>query len=210
MEGVLNMIKSGVTSGTPSKIPFGMGVFFSGVEYSETVAPAIEAIKAAIIGATQDGGSCTITPEFFAPELDGVTVAVKELQNKVGEKALMETSFAELSAELVAKMAIGKVSESTDGNYDVVTSSELGVGHFYEGFGYYGRHTDGRPMIVIFKQALCTSGFPMENKNKTNTVFKGTFECHSDIEYGVQKLPYAFFIRKSEGWVKEEAENLAV
>ena len=203
------MIKSGVTPGTPSKIPFGMGVFFTGVEYSETVAPEIAAIKAAIIGATQDGGSLSITPEFFAPELDGVTVAVKELQNKVGEKAQMETSFAELTAELAAKMAIGKVSASTDEKYDVVTSSELGAGHFYDGFGYFGKLLDGRPVIIIFKQALCTSGFPMENKNKTNTVFKGTFECQSDIEYGVHKLPYAIFIRKTEGWSKEEAENLA-
>ena len=81
----------------------------------------------------------SITPEFFAPELDGVTVAVKELQNKVGEKAQMETSFAELTAELAAKMAIGKVSASTDEKYDVVTSSELGAGHFYDGFGYFGK-----------------------------------------------------------------------
>lgn len=201
-------IKSGVTSGTPAKIPFGAGVYFSGVEYSETVAPTIEAIKAAIIGATQDGGTLTITPEFFAPELDGVTVAVKELQNKVGEKAQMETSFAELTAELMSKMAIGKISASTDGNYDVVTSAELGAGHFYNGFGYYGQFLDGRPLIIIFKHALCTSGFATDAKNKTNSIFKGTFECQSDIEHGVQNLPYAIFIRKSEGWVKENAENL--
>lgn len=210
MEGVLNMsIKSGITTGTPAKIPFGAGVYFSGVEYSETVAPTIEAIKAAIIGATQDGGTLTITPEFFAPELDGKTVAVKELQNKVGEAAKMETSFAELTAELMSKMAIGKVADSTDALYDVITSAELGAGHFYEGFGFYGQYLDGRPLIIIFKHALCTSGFATDAKNKTNSIFKGTFECQSDIEYGVQKLPYAIFIRKAEGWVKEDAENLA-
>lgn len=46
-------IKSGITQGTPAKIPFGAGVYFTGVSYSETVAPTEEAIKAAIIGATQ-------------------------------------------------------------------------------------------------------------------------------------------------------------
>lgn len=210
MEGVLNMsINSGITSGTPARIPFGPGVYFSGLEYNEKVAPTLEAIKAAIMGATQDGGALTITPEFFAPELDGATVAVKELQNKVGEKAQMETSFAELTAELMSKMVIGAVNDSTDGLYDVVTSAELGAGHFYDGFGYYGKYLDGRPMIIIFKHALCTSGFKTDAKNKTNSVFKGTFECQSDIEYGVDKLPYAIFIRKAEGWVKEDAENLA-
>lgn len=194
------MPNSGITTGTPAKIPFGAGVYFSGVNYSETVAPTAEEIKAAIIGATQEGGTLTITPEFFAPELDGATVAVQELQNKVAETAQMETSFAELTPDLMKRMVIGKVADSTDKEYDVITSSQLGAGHFYEGFGYYGKLLDGRPVIIIFKNALCTSGMAYEWKNKENTIFKGTFECQSDIEYGVNKLPYAIFIRKAEGW----------
>lgn len=203
------MPNSGITAKTPSRIVFGAGVYFQGVEYSEKVAPTSEAIKAAIFGATQDGGTCTITPEFFAPELDGATVAVKELQAKVGETASMETSIAELSADLVKHMVIGKVTDSEDGNYDVVTSASLAAGHFYSGFGYYGKLMDGRPVIIIFKNALCTSGFSGEGKNKTNSVFKGTFECQSDIEYGVTKLPYAIFIRKEEGWTPVNPEEAA-
>ena len=203
-------IKSGITTGTPANIPFGAGVYFAGVEYSETVAPTAEAIKAGILGATQDGGSLAITPEFFMPELDGATVAVAELQQKVGEKATMETSFAELSADLAAKTVIGKKGVTTDSNYDVITSAELGKGHFYDGFGFYGEHMDGRPMIILFKKALCTSGFAVEPKNKTNSVFKGTFECQSDIEYGTTKLPYAIFIRKKEGWTPANPEEVTV
>lgn len=199
-------IKSGITTGTPSKIPFGAGVYFQGVDYSETAAPSEEAIKAAIIGATQDGGTLTITPEFFAPELDGATVAVMELQNKVGETAQMDVSFAEFTAELAKKMAIGKVT--TAGEYEVVTSDVLRKGHFYDGFGFYGEYLDGRPMIIIFKHALCTSGLTTDSKNKTNSVFKGTFTCHSDIEYGTTKLPYAIFIRNATGWESTEASDL--
>lgn len=202
------MPNSGITSGTPARIPFGAGVYFQGVTYSETAAPTSEAIQAAIIGATQDGGTLTITPEFFAPELDGATVAVKELQQKVGETAKMEVSIAELSAELAAHLAIGKITESTDKNYDVVTSSELRAGHFYDGFGYYGKFTDGRPIIIIFKHALCTSGFTTEAKSKNNSVFKGTFACQSDITYGTTKLPYAIFIRKATGWTAATPEDI--
>ena len=81
------MPNSGITTGTPAKIPFGAGVYFAGVTYKEDTAPTAEEIRAKIIGATQEGGTLTITPEFFAPELDGATVALKELQNKVGETA---------------------------------------------------------------------------------------------------------------------------
>ena len=199
-------IKTGITAGTPSKILFGAGVYFHGVEYSETAAPTEDAIKAAIIGATQEGGTLTITPEFFAPELDGATVALMELQQKVSETAQMDISFAELTADLMSKMAIGNVSEVAD--YDVVTSSVLKKDHFYSGFGFYGEFLDGRPIIILFKNALCTSGFTTDSKNKTNSVFKGTVACQSDIAYGTTKLPYAIFIRKKEGWTSTEASDL--
>lgn len=202
------MINSGITTNTPSNIKFGAGVFFQNVTYSETVAPTEEEIIAGLLGATQDGGTVTITPEFFEPDLDGKLVAVEELTEKVGEEAIMETSMAELTPALIAKSVIGTIGETTDGSYDVITSSKLGKGHFYNGFGYYGKHLDGRPMIVLFKKALCTSGFSSENKNKTNSVFKGTYKCYSDLSYGVEKLPYAIFIRKKEGWVPVEPEEV--
>lgn len=201
-------IKSGITSGTPAKISFGAGVFFQGVEYDEKVAPIEADIKSAILGATQEGGKITITPEFFTPELDGARVAVKELQQKVGETATLEASFVELSAEYIAHSVIGEINDSTDSNYDVITSSDLRSGHFYTGFGYYGELLDGRPFICIFKNALCTSGFTTETKNKENAKFTGTFECQSDISYGVDKLPYALFIRKSDGWTSVQADEI--
>ena len=195
------MIHNGVTTGTPAKIAFGAGVYFQGVTFDPLIAPTEEAVKKAVIGATQEGGTFTITPEFFTPELDGVNVAVKELQQKVGETAQMEVSFAELTSDLAAKMAIGKVTESTDKDYDVLTSSEhLTAGHYYNGFGYYGRFLDGRPLIIIFKNALCTSGFQMNNQSKTNTVMKGTFDFRGNIAYSTAKLPFVIFIRKTDGW----------
>lgn len=200
----------GITKGTPTKILFGAGVYFKGVEYNEKVAPEVDAMKAATCGATQEGGSLTITPEFFAPPLDGATVELRELQRKVSETALMEVSFVELVPEYVKNMVIGKQSETTDKNYDVITSDDqIRAGHYYDGFGFCGELMDGRPVIILFKQALCTSGFTGEPKPKTNALFKGTFACHSDIEYGVTRLPYAIFIRKAEGWTPVNAEEAA-
>lgn len=202
------MPNSGITTSTPANIPFGAGVYFQGVDYNEKVAPTSEAILAGIIGATQEGGTLTITPELFAPELDGATVAIRELQNKVSETAQIETSFAELTPDIAARMVIGQIGTTTDSNYDVITSSNIRAGHFYEGFGYYGKFIDERPLIILFKQALCTSGFATDAKNKTNSVFKGTFACQSDIAYSTTKLPYAIFIYKKDKWTKAEPEEL--
>lgn len=204
------MIQSGITQGTPSKIPFGAGVYFKGVAFDEKVAPTEEEVRAAIIGATQEGGTVTITPEFFDIPADGALVPVEELKQKVGETAQMEVSFLEMTADLLNHQVIGKLSETTDKEFDVITSDEhLRKNHFYEGFGFWGHLLDGREIIVIFKKALCTSGHVSEHKNKTNSVFKGTFECHSDIAYGTTRLPYAIFIRKSEGWTPINSDEAA-
>ena len=202
------MLNSGITTGTPKRIPFGPGVYFEGVTYDEKVAPTEAEITAGLLGATQEGGTLTITPEFFMPELDGATVAIRELQQKVGETAQMEVSFAELTPDLAARTTIGKITETTDGKYDVITSSELRAGHFYDGFGFAGKFIGERPIIILFKQALCTSGFTTDAKNKVNSVFKGTFQCHSDIAYGTTKLPYAIFLHKEEGWVPVTPDEL--
>lgn len=204
------MLNNGITKGTPSKLLFGAGVYFKGVAYSDTVAPTEEAIKEAVMGATQEGGTLTITPEYFTPELDGALVPLMELQKKVGETAIMEVSFAELTAELMKNQVIGKQSASQDGKYDIVTSDDqVRPNHFYEGFGYYGTYFDGRPIIIIFKHALCTSGFTTDSKNKTNSVFKGTFTCMSDIETGVTKLPYAIFLHNGMDWKAVNADEVA-
>lgn len=203
------MIQNGITQGTPSKLLFGAGVYFKGVPYSETAAPTEEAIKEAVIGCTQEGGTLTITPEFFSPELDGALVPIKELQKKVGETAIMEVSFAELTPELMKNQVIGKQGESTDKKYTVVTSDDqVRPNHFYEGFGYYGTYFDGRPIIIIFKNALCTSGFTTDAKSKTNSVFKGTFTCMSDLATGVTKLPYAIFIYTGTDWKPVNADEV--
>ena len=72
----------------------------------------------------------------------------------------------------------------------------------------YGNLLDGRDVIILFKNALCTSGFTTDAKHKTNALFKGTFTCMSDMEHGTTKLPYAIFIRKQDGWTATTPEDL--
>lgn len=208
------MLNNGFTANTPTEIPFGEAVYFQGVEYSETVAPTEEAIKAGIIGATQEGGKVVFAPEFFDIPVDGVNVPMVELKKKIGEKSHIEASFLEMKPEFVQKQVIGKLGESTDKKYAVITSDDqLRPGHVYKGCGCFTRLSDGRPFIVLYKNAIWTTGFENENKAKTNSVLKGTFECHTDAEYaaehGTSKLPYALFIRNKDGWTAVNADEAA-
>lgn len=201
-------IRTGVTKGTPKRLTFGAGLLFHGVPYSEDTAPTEAAIKQALVGATADGITFTFTPEIYAPELDGVHVDMKEFQRKTGETAEIESSIAEITPDLVTRQVLGEKKDSTDGNYDVIKSSELTTGHFYDGFGYYGELFDGRPFIILFKNVLCTSGMSLDNKSKESGATKCTFKAYSDLDYGVDKLPYAIFIRKENGWSTESLKVL--
>lgn len=190
--------QTAVSTGTPQRLLFGAGVYFAGVSYSDTTAPTKQTIASNIIGATKDGGTLTITPEFYDPEIDDVLVKVKEFQHKIGETATMEVSFAELIPDVVNKMVIGDYSapQTADTHHIIKSAEDIASGHYYSGFGFYGELLDGRQVTIIFKTALCTSGFTTDPKSKDIGVFKGTFECVSDISTGITKLPYAIFIEK--------------
>lgn len=191
---------NGVTTKTVERIPFSSGVYAKGIPYNEKEPPALAAIQAGIMGATQEGGTFTVENEFYAPPLDGVQVDLEEMDNLVKQKARMEVSFAEMTAERLAHMMIAK-ADSTNADWDIVTTSEkIEKGHYIEGLCFYGKMINGMPFIILAKKALCTSGFTIDNKNKTNAVMKGTFEFRGNIEYSTVKLPFVIFIRKTDGW----------
>lgn len=192
------MPSAGVTADTPKRVMLGAGVFAQGLPIDTLPTPT--QVLQGIIGATNGGSKIEITPEFLDLELDGVMVKTKGLTQKVGETATMETNIAEVVPTMIAKMVVGEVDDETTENYIKITSkAKLVEGDYYKGLGFVGQTLGGNPIMVIFKNALCTSGFSTEAKNKEQAVFTGTFECCADtdaIEQGenLETLPYVIWI----------------
>lgn len=194
--------KSGITAGTPKRVVFGAGVYAHNLPWDSV--PTAEEVKAGLIGATNGGGTVTITPELIDLEIDGALVKVRGLTQKGGETATMETNMAEISPEYLAKTVIGKASTTEDGKFDVIDSkAKLEDSDYFTGFGYIGQMLDGRALMVIFKNALVTEGFEMEAQNKEQVTIPMTVECFSDIEEAddLEKLPYKIYIEKEDGSV---------
>jgi hypothetical protein len=59
---------------------------------------------------------------------------------------------------------------------------------------------DGRNIIVIFENTLCTSGMEQEGKSKEGAVGAYTFACHADIEddTDLDTLPWKIYYPKVE------------
>ena len=201
MEGEVIMSKAGktgVTTGTPKNILFGAGTIHKNLEYK---AESGWNFEESIIGATSGGSKVSITPEFYDVEVDGVLVPTKGLKQQIGETAEMEINFVELTEEIIKSSTIGKNGSSEDSSYTLIESkSSLSDGDYYDNIAFVGQMLDGRNIIVIFENTLCTSGMEQEGKSKEGAVGAYTFACHADIEddTDLDTLPWKIYYPKVE------------
>lgn len=188
--------KNGVTAETTKNVLFGAGTIHKGLKYTEGTGWNFEAT---CIGATSGGSKLSIVPEVYDVPVDGADVLVKGLRVKTGEKATMEINLIELSSEVIAAAAMGAVSESSDvKNYDLIESKpDIEVGDYWENIAFVGKLLNNEPCIAILDNALCTTGFEQEGKNKEGAVGKYTFECHADPDSDMDKLPWHIYYPKA-------------
>lgn len=185
--------KTGVSANTPKNIMFGAGTIHKNLKYTTTWNFADS-----IIGATSGGSKISIVPEVTKIELDGALVAAKGLSVKTGETATMEINFAELNKEIITTATIGQAGTSSDNTYDLIESkANIATGDYFENIAFVGKTLDGRNIIVIMDNALCTSGFSAEGKNKEGAVNAYTFECHADLSSDLETLPWHIYYPKA-------------
>ena len=182
--------KTGVSATTPENILFGAGTIHKNLKYSTNTWNFDESI----IGATSGGSKLTITPEVTTVELDGALVKAKGLDVKTGETATMEINFAELNKDILKVATMGKVGTSADTNYDVIESKEsIEAGDYFDNIAFVGKTLDGKNVIAILDNALCTSGMELEGKNKEAGVIALTFESYAELTSDLDKLPWHIY-----------------
>lgn len=182
----------GVTESTPKNILLGAGTLHKGFKFDKQTKKWNFAES--LVGATSGGNKLSITPEIKTVEVDGALVKVKGLDFKTGEVAKLETNLVEITPELLKTTVIGELVESNVEGYNLIESkADIEAGDYYENLAFVGKKTDGTPIIIILDNALCTSGFEGEAKNKENTVVKVTFECYQDVDGDLAKLPYHIY-----------------
>ena len=131
-------------------------------------------------------------------EADGALVLVKGLKVKTGETANMEINFLEINQDIMTHALIGEMGNSEDSNFDVLkTKADIEEGDYYDNIAFVGQTLDKRMIIVIMDNALCTSGFESEGKNKEAGVGTYTFTSHADIDSDLQTLPVRIYYPKT-------------
>ena len=186
--------KNGVTANTPKNILFGAGTIHKNLKYEGSAWNFTESL----MGATSGGSKLSIIPEIQKVEVDGAMVAAKGLTVKTGETATMEINFIELTTDIIKAATIGATGTSQDATYDLIESkASIAEGDYWENIAFVGKTLDGRNVIAILDNVLCTSGFEQEGKNKEGTIGKYTFECHAELTGDLDTLPWHIYYPKA-------------
>lgn len=186
--------KTGVSENTPKNIMFGAGTIHKGLKFAE----GSWNFEESLWGATSGGSKFSIVPEVTKIELDGALVATKGLNKKTGETATMEVNFAELTKDIIKMSAFAKDATSADTKFDLIESKpDIEEGDYLENIAFVGQTLDGRNIIVIMDNALCTSGLAQDAKNKEGSVGSYTFECNGELTSDLDTLPYHIYYPKA-------------
>lgn len=187
--------KTGVSAKTPKNILFGAGTIHKGLKYTTNAWN----LEASIVGATSGGSKLSIIPEVTDIEVDGAMVKTKGLRVKTGETATMEINFIELSEDLIKASTLGKTGTSEDTtNYNVIVpKADIEEGDYWENIAFVGKTVEGKNIIAILENALCTSGFEQEGKNKEGAIGKYTFESHAELTSDLDTLPWKIYYPKA-------------
>ena len=186
--------KNGVTANTPKNILFGAGTIHKGLKYSGNAWNFTESL----VGATSGGSKLSIVPEVYEVPVDGALVSVKGLTVKNGEVGTMEVNFIELTEDIIKAATIGAAGTSDDTNYNVIVpKASIEAGDYWENIAFVGKTLEGKNIIAIMENALCTSGFEQEGKNKEGAVGKYTFKCHADMDTDLDTLPWKIYYPKA-------------
>ena len=185
---------SGITANTPKTVMLGAGTIHKGLAFVENAWNFEESL----ICATSGGSKLSIVPEFYDVPVDGALVKVKGLTVKVGETATLEINPIEMKPEILNMAVIGDEKESTtaQGYMEMTSRATINEGDYVEKLGYVGKTIEGKPIIIIFDNALCTSGLELEGKNKEAAVPKFTFECYADLTPEADTLPWHIYYPK--------------
>lgn len=187
---------SGITANTPKTVMLGAGTIHKGLKFSESAWN----FEGSLICATSGGSKLSIVPEFYDVPVDGALVKVKGLTVKTGETATIEINPIELKPEILNMAVIGdaKVSETATGYTEMTSRAIINEGDYVKDLAYVGKTIEGKPIIIVFDYALCTSGLELEGKNKEAAVPKFTFECFADLTPEADTLPWHIYYPTEE------------
>ena len=131
-------------------------------------------------------------------QLNGkVSNIIRNFRQKLLELlASIEVNMLNQSVESLKRSIVGKEVEDAliKGFTQIETKPLIELSDYLDNVGYVYRRSNGKMVIIILENAICSSGFATENKNKEAAVTPITFEATADFSSGkYDTLPVYIF-----------------
>lgn len=195
--------KSGITSSTPKNMLINAAVLYANLKYANGQ------WSGDLLGATSGGAKVSVVPDYQDIEVDGAVVKVRGMTLKQGESAYIEANLIEMTPEILQMTMAASKAESEVEGYDLYkTKSLLEDSDYIENIAAIGTLSDGREIIVIMENMLCTSGFEADTKNKDKSILKCKFECFAGFEDDHDRLPVFIYYPKQKETVVMYTEEM--
>lgn len=175
---------NGYTAETAKHYLLNAGAIFKNVKYNSTS----KKYEGDPLGATVGGAKCDIVINLRQPEVDGILAKVKGNDLIESVEATLEGTLKEWKKENIAQALFADI-KAGDGTtdppeYKVITGrNEILPTDYVDNICYVGKISgEDKPVIIMLKNAINTSGLSFEAKDKDEGGIEFKFEARADAD----------------------------
>lgn len=175
----MNMLKThGISTETVKNLLLNAAVIYKNLKYAKEKS----GWEGTVLGATSGGVKFHYEIKWLDVDVDGATVAVKGVsKQKIGETAWVEGNMTEINESIFTDVLHMAKTTSEDTKYQKYISKEnIGESDYLENIGLVGTLSDGRQVIIIVPNAICTEALELDTKNAAQTTYAVKFEATAD------------------------------
>lgn len=186
---------TGYTANSPLHYLLDAGAVYKNVTYDELTGD----FTGTILGATSGGNEFSLTQETRVIEVDGLKGS--GVGNTVidSESPELVVNLKELTAQNLALAIAGGEVDTTDTNYDIITTKgKIELSDYLDNIAFVGRISGSSdPIVIVIDNALSVEGLSISTTDKAEAVVPVRFRGHygaDNVELG--NAPFKIYFPK--------------
>ncbi|WP_423408020.1 hypothetical protein AABM38_20460 [Heyndrickxia sp. MSNUG] len=186
---------TGYTSNSPLHYLLDAGAIYKNVVYDELTGD----FTGDLLGATSGGNEFSLAQETRTIEVDGLKGSGKGNTVIDSESPELVVNLKELTAANLALAIAGGVVDTSDTNYDIITTKgKIELTDYLDNIAFVGRISGSSdPIVIVIDNALSVEGLSISTKDKDEAVVPVRFRGHygaDNVELG--SAPFRIYMPK--------------
>lgn len=168
----------GYTSNSALRYLMDAGAIYKNLTYDDLTGD----FTGTLLGATSGGNEFAVAPEIRTIEVDGAKGPTKGNVVLDSETASLTVNLKELTAANIALALAGSTTDTSDVNYDIITSKgKIELTDYLDNIGFVGRLSgSSKPVVIIVNNVLSLEGLTIKSADKNEAVVPVVFTGHED------------------------------